>query len=348
VSVFQGNRRDRNLFILMKSFRIGIDNYGLHPLSLSPLETLHWAKEHGAQGVHFSGLEAPQQRKLDRGMLRELAHCAASDDMYLEWGGGQHIPFDTQRWRKRDIFRINRKAASEAEILGSGIVRSCSGGLMRWSEKNPSTEMLLAETAKALRAQRTMLKDHNVVLAIETHFEFTTFELRRLLEMCEAEPGDYLGICLDTMNLLTMLEEPGRGTERILPWIVSTHIKDGAILLSGDGFTTFPTRIGDGIVDFRGIAALLSRSSQEIHLSIEDHGGSFAIPVFDPLFLSKFPDLTAQEFASLVKMSLNAKEAQSRGQCVITDRDEWADICESRIAEDIRELKNILNYYREQ
>ena len=30
--------------------------------------------------------------------------------------------------------------------------------------------------------------------------------------MCDAPPGGWLGICLDTMNLLTMLEEPVAAT----------------------------------------------------------------------------------------------------------------------------------------
>ena len=64
---------------------------------------------------------------------------------------------------------------------------------MRWTTDAPSTETLLAETAAALAAQQSMLRDHGVVLAIETHFEFTSFELVRLFERCEAEPGDWLG-----------------------------------------------------------------------------------------------------------------------------------------------------------
>ena len=49
--------------------------------------------------------------------------------------------------------------------------------------------------------------------------------------MCEAEPGGWLGICLDTMNLLTMIEDPVMATRRLLPWVVSTHIKDGGVLM---------------------------------------------------------------------------------------------------------------------
>ena len=45
--------------------RVGIDNYGLFPLDLSPLATLEWAVAHGADGVAFSGLAPSWQRATD-------------------------------------------------------------------------------------------------------------------------------------------------------------------------------------------------------------------------------------------------------------------------------------------
>jgi len=213
----------------MPSLRIGIDNYGLDPLGLKPIEILEWAADNGAEGVHFSGLSSQSRIGVDKTYLKELAQAASSRRMYIEWGGGQHIPFDMDTWEKKDIEPINRKAAEQAAILGTRIVRSCSGGFMRWRDKSPATETLLLETATALQSQEQMLKDFNVILALETHFEFTTHELLRLFEICEAEPGDYLGVCFDTMNVMTMLENPIEALERILPWVVSTHIKDGAL-----------------------------------------------------------------------------------------------------------------------
>jgi sugar phosphate isomerase/epimerase len=327
----------------MKQFRIGIDNYGLSPLSLSPMEILRWAKEHGAEGVHFSGLDRDQHKLVDTSYLKDLSQYASSHHMYLEWGGGQHIPYDTETWEGSDIFTINLRAAKEAELLGTPIIRSCSGGLFRWREESPSTEKLLSETAKALRKNRSMLRDHNVILAIETHFEFTTFELVELFDRCDAEPGDYLGICLDTMNLLTMLEDPVAATERVLPWVVCTHIKDGGLLLSGEGIVTFPMAIGRGVIHLSEIASMLSTLSRDVTLSIESHGGSFSLPVFDANFLSKFPDLSAQEFALLIqKAHLFEKDCGTRPPD-ITDREKWPEICESRISQDIKTAKKILN-----
>lgn len=326
----------------MKKLRVGIDNYGLLPLHMEPIEVLKWAKERGAEGVQFSGLEPEVKRRIDKAYLRDLKQFAASENLYLEWGGAQHIPRDMTSWNKKDIFAINKKAAEEAVVLGTRIIRSCSGGLMRWNSSSPSTETLLAETAEFLLSQKQMLKDHNVVLAIETHFEFTTYELLRIFERCEAEPGDFLGICLDTMNLLTMLEDPVQAAERILPWVTATHFKDGALLLTPDGIVTFPTEIGKGVINLQKICRHLAQLPVDVYLSIEDHGGQFSLSIFDPLFLSKFPDLSTQEFASLIRLARSTEELVRQGKCAITDREKWPEICERRMGNDIKNLKRIV------
>jgi 3-oxoisoapionate decarboxylase len=315
--------------------RVGLDNYGLFPLGLNPLDTLRWAVAHGAEGVAFSGLQPEHQAALDAESLARLKGLAQEHGLYLEWGGAQHVPRDLVTWTPTDIVETNRTAIAHAVALGTHIVRSCSGGLMRWHDEAPSTETLLRETAKALRGQAPMWRDAGVTLAIETHFEFTSHELRRLIEMCEAPPGGWLGICLDTMNLLTMLEEPVAATRRLLPWVVSTHIKDGAVLLGADGFTTFTRPVGDGVIDLPAILRLVASLDRPVHLSVEDHGGSFPLPIFDPTFLSKFPDLTVQEFARLAALAERTSRAAA---CRPLPREDWPRVAEARMTANVTAL----------
>ena len=331
----------------MKDLKIGIDNYGLTPLQLSPLDLLRWAKNNGAEGVHFSGLESREKNIVDSEYLKDLAQFAASNELYIEWGGGQHIPYDMNTFEKKDLFEINRRAAEEASILDTRIVRSCSGGMMRWNPENPATETFLQEMTECLCSLRQMLKDNNVILALETHFEFTTHELLRLFDMCETEPGDFLGICFDPMNVLTMLEDPIQAVERVLPWIVSTHIKDGAVLLKSEGFVTFPAEIGKGIVDFNNIVERLTTLPWNVNLSVEDHGGSFALPIFDEVFFSEFPDLSTREFVSLLRLANQTDERINRGQLTVTEREKWPEICEERMIRNIQNLKKILLFHKE-
>jgi sugar phosphate isomerase/epimerase len=326
-----------------KRFRVGVDSYSLRPLGLTPFELLDWVRANGGDGVQFSEVNLPPGRAPDRRYLKDLAKYAREKRLYVEWGGGQHIPFDTESGRPVDIAKINRRAAEQARILGLRAIRSCSGGLMRWREDSPPTEYFLRVMAESLRGQRGMLEDLGVTLAIETHFEFTTFELRKLFSMAGADPGGYLGICLDTMNLLTMLEDPVQAVKRILPWIVMTHIKDGGILLTGTGFATFPAAAGEGIVDLAAILKLLAGLDRRIHLSLEDHGGDFAIPVFDPDFLRKFPDLSASEMARLLSLAVRARHSVEQGRLTIVERSRWPEVCEARVRKGMAAIKQIIS-----
>ena len=319
-----------------RAWTVGLDNYGLFPLGLSPIDTLRWAEAHGADGVAFSGQAPEWQDRMSAAALAEIKAFAAEHGLYVEWGGAQHIPRDMTSWARKDLVEINRRAAREAAAVGATVVRSCSGGLMRWDAANPPTEALLRETADALRAQEAMVREHGVALAIETHFEFTSFELLRLFEMCGAEPGGWLGICLDTMNLLTMIEHPVMAAERLLPWVVSTHVKDGGILGSRDGLVTFPAPIGDGVIDLAAIIGMIGMLDRRVHLSVEDHAGSFLLPVHDEAFLSRFPDLSGAELRALLEL---ADATQARPACRPLDRAGWPAACEARIAGDLQALR---------
>ena len=86
----------------------------------------------GREGVHFSGFDPSFQEGVDAALLRELAAFARENGMYLEWGGAQHIPRDAGCGQAKDLLAANRRVAEQATILGTRIIRSCSGGLMRW------------------------------------------------------------------------------------------------------------------------------------------------------------------------------------------------------------------------
>ena len=57
--------------------RVGLDNYGLFPLGLSPLQTLEWAAARGADGVAFSGLTPEWQARMDAAALADIRVFAA-------------------------------------------------------------------------------------------------------------------------------------------------------------------------------------------------------------------------------------------------------------------------------
>jgi sugar phosphate isomerase/epimerase len=218
---------------------------------------------------------------------------------------------------------------------------------MRWKKDALPADDLLRPMAAALRAQKPMLRDFGVVLAIETHFEFTSFELLRLFDMCGAVPGEYLGICLDTMNLLTMLEDPLLAARRLLPWVVTTHIKDGGLLLTADGFVSFTAEAGKGVIDLSAIIETLAAVHPGITLTVEDHGGDFLIPVNDPEFLARFPDLAVPELVRLLGLAFRTRELRDAGKLAVLPRDRWPAACEPRVKRDIQAVRRITGGGRE-
>ena len=331
----------------MKTLKVGVDSYSLKPLDLSPFELLEWAVLNGAEGVQFSEVNVPPGTAVDKTFLQELRSFAAENRLYLEWGGGEHIPLDLASGRPKDIRAGNRKAAEQAFQLGASTVRSCSGGLMRWKKDSPSTEEFLRLTAASLRDQKPLLRDFGVVLAIETHFEFTSFELLRLFDMCGAVPGEYLGICLDTMNLLTMLEDPVLAMRRLLPWVVTTHIKDGGLTLTSDGFASFTAEAGKGVIDLPAVIEALGAVHPHITLTVEDHGGDFPIPVADADFLARFPDLTVPELVRLLGLTVRTRALMDAGKLAVLPRDRWPSVCGPRVKRDIKAVRHILAAGRE-
>ncbi|MGD0583002.1 MAG: TIM barrel protein [Bacteroidales bacterium] len=323
----------------MKKLRAGIDNYCLYLLKLMPMEMIRWAYENGAEGVAFSGYDDEARELFTSSYLRDTKDLADDLGLYVEWGNGQHVPIDLTSFTPKEIYNSNRRAVGEAYGLGINIVRSCSGGLMRWQKDSPPTEQMLRDTARELKKQASLFRDNGVILAIETHFEFTTSELLALFDMCETEPGDYLGICLDTMNLLTMLEDPVLATERILPWVVSSHIKDGGVVRENEALVTFPAAFGKGIIDFEKIIRMLLSTGRQINLSVEDHGGHFMLPVIEEWFIDRFPDLSGSELKRIYELCDLTSEKILNKELCITNRTEWPAICEERTRKDLADLK---------
>lgn len=216
---------------------------------------------------------------------------------------------------------------------------------MRWAADGLDTTEYLENMADVLRNLKPMLKDLNLVWAIETHFEFTSFELIRVFEKAGFQPGEEVGVCLDTMNLLTMLEDPVMAVNRLLPWIVSTHIKDGGMLRYENGLRSFPAPINSGWIKLEEIIRLLSKK-EDINLCVEDHNGSFDIPILNKQFAKKFPDLCKKELDKLYSSADMAEDYRMQIENEYFNRELWPLVCEKRMSNNIIELKALQNKVR--
>ncbi len=90
------------------------------------------------------------------------------------------------------------------------------------------------------------------------------------------------------------------------------------------------------MIDLGAIIRRLDTLPWSVHLSVEDHGGSFTLPIRDEEFLSRFPDLTHSELESILGL---AGESEARPACRPVERTDWPALCEARLTHDLEALR---------
>ncbi|HWQ16162.1 MAG TPA: sugar phosphate isomerase/epimerase family protein [Roseiflexaceae bacterium] len=123
-------------------------------------------------------------------------------------------------------------------------------------------ERMIAE----LRRLRPLAEAHGVTLAPENHQDATSDDL---LRVCEEVGGDCIGVTLDAVNPLAVGEEPLAFARKLGPRIVNVHLKDYHIYLTESGFRLVRCPLGEGVLDLRGLFALLAEVAPHATCNIE-------------------------------------------------------------------------------
>jgi sugar phosphate isomerase/epimerase len=114
-------------------------------------------------------------------------------------------------------------------------------------------------------------REHDVVLAIENHIDFTS---REILQIVEGVGSEFLRVNFDTGNTLRLYEDPVEAARRLAPYTVATHTKDIVTLPKGgspaERFTYWPSApCGEGLIDLEGVARALADGGFEGALCVE-------------------------------------------------------------------------------
>lgn len=113
-----------------------------------------------------------------------------------------------------------------------------------------------AEVKQVIHQLLPLLRQHQVILAIENHDRFTAASLRNIIEETDTE---LVGICLDTANSLGAGEGFNEVLATLAPYTVNLHVKDIRIqrLSHKMGFTVEGVAAGDGMLDIPAIVQIL-------------------------------------------------------------------------------------------
>ncbi len=241
--------------------RIGLAAYGtifsmgMTPLAgrprIKPLQLLERAMLSGLTGAELPAvlLEGEDEEA--------VARYAADHQLFLNLATSGYDP--------ETLTKILELGAR----LGVTTVRTVAGGAQiggdrrligdRWST-------FLEEVLRGLRAATLVAERVGVNLALENHQDLASEEL---LWLCDSIDSARFGITLDTGNPLATAEEPIDFFRRTGPYIKNVHLKDYSISLSDEGYRLVRSPIGQGVIDFPQLFAIVAEFCPDVTLSLE-------------------------------------------------------------------------------
>jgi len=211
----------------------------LPPKKLSAFELLQFAIINKIECVQF-GDNMPLHL-LTTGELTELKETADASAIQLQVG--------TKGLTRRNV----ELYLPIAQALSSSFIRVVIDE--EWYYPNED------EVKKVIKEIVPILKENDIVLAIENHDRFSSASLQKVI--LETDPG-LVGICLDTANSLGAGEGINEVLDMLGPYTINLHVKDIRIKRVDHkmGFTVEGVAAGEGILNIPSIINQLDKTGR--------------------------------------------------------------------------------------
>jgi sugar phosphate isomerase/epimerase len=153
---------------------------------------------------------------------------------------------------------------------------------------------------ESIAAALPILDRYKIPLGLENHKDWTADEMDALLER---HSNQYLGVCLDFGNNISLLDDPMYVVQKLAPYTVSTHLKDMAVERYADGFLLSEVVLGNGFLDLPRMIALVRQSRPETRFSLEMiTRDPLKVPCLNDDYWITFPDRNGLYLARTLKL----------------------------------------------
>ncbi len=141
---------------------------------------------------------------------------------------------------------------------------------------------------KVMETAEPILRKYKLPVGIENHKGWRAAEQAAWLKRMGSE---YLGVCLDFGNNISLCEDPMDTLNTLLPYIVFAHIKDMGVAEYEDGFLLSEVPMGEGFLDLKQMVAILRKKDPNMIFDLEMiTRDPLKIPVYTPKYWATFDD----------------------------------------------------------
>lgn len=160
------------------------------------------------------------------------------------------------------------QALKAAKAVGATAMRAACLATRRYEtfHSDAAWQQHVAQSKAMIEAARPILDRYKIPLGVENHKDWTCDELAGLMQQYATE---YLGVCLDFGNNLSLMDDPTEAIEKLAPYAVCVHLKDMGTAPDADGFLLSEVPLGEGFIDLAADIATVRRHRPDIQLSLE-------------------------------------------------------------------------------
>ncbi len=118
----------------------------------------------------------------------------------------------------------------------------------------------------AVQRAEPILRRYKMPLAIENH---KGWRAQELAEWVEATGSEYVGVCLDMVNNVSLIETPMQTIETLAPYALFVSFKDIGVDFYDDGLLLSEVAFGDGHIDLPAFVAKMQRKDPDMIFQLE-------------------------------------------------------------------------------
>jgi len=155
-------------------------------------------------------------------------------------------------------------------------------------------ESLLADLDIAIKTAER----YKIMLAIENGRHTSAADLAALIQAAQSE---WIGVCFDMGNALTVPESPIDAAEQLAPYCKSVHMKDLQVYRIAEGAMLVNVPVGDGCMEIVDVLRTLKEKQPDITVFLQTAAERTTVPALRDTFLLEYPRITARALAGLLR-----------------------------------------------
>jgi sugar phosphate isomerase/epimerase len=274
-----------------------------------PRDTFRFLEQCAAFGA--AGIQA-QLSSLAPADVDKLRERARQLDMYIEVMASLPKTADTAPFER---------TVAAARQAGAVAIRSACLSGRRYENFSDlaSWQRFVTDSLAAIDRALPIVEKHGVPLALENHKDWT---VREFIAILRDRQHPLLGVCLDTGNNMSLLDDPMEVVEQLAPFAFSTHIKDMGVEPYEDGFLLSEMPFGEGLLDLKKVVQIIRTARPKTRFTLEMiTRDPLRVPCLTDQYWATFPDRGGECLARTLRLVRKQSFRQSLPQVAGLSRD---------------------------